>query len=853
MHLQHVCLLCLRHGRQHSAARLSTAVQGTPALTKPSPRPPIWPQTSQDRQYATIRRCLSTSPKLEKRSKGGDRRRNRTGAATPSEQGSSPAIEESKPGTEDGDTHSIRNNPENIDTRRCLEKFVASLRADVEQRSVDDASIATRKLGEWDLEPRFRTATKIDGLTLEPSLLISKLNSLSKPLKQHDTISALKFLESAFEKDENIVPAKRGMQDAIRGTQKRRSASKDSASATSRRAADGEANPRSKARVAKLDTTILQTIDASKTNIVPLLEGDVDVPKLSFDLSRVLFNPGVYQLQDPRSRVYNFDPYLEKIMPVTEFDFGALNEYITSSGDDKLRSLALEIGKRYIGSSSSMTASLSQFHFLISAWREPEFKNLSKSFKEDSYQFTRITRAPSAVFLRWREGVYAMDADKEYDSANILMSLGKSIEKLLTLEKNDFEKYRKSERVDGQLVSQKPEQYHYGQVGNFLMRSQLDAHDPRLPGSGMFDLKTRAVAAVRMSLADHEKGQGYEIRDLFGTWESYEREYYDMVRSAFLKYSLQVRMGRMDGIFVAFHNIERIFGFQYISLAEMDQALHGQSNPALGDQEFGLSVKLMEDIFDRMTKQFPEQSLRIYFEVREPTEVQEETAYMHVFAEPFTEAEIEATQKKAQEEIEAYEYRLFNGLNLHREESAATAEEVLGDAIESEEADENSASSEEAEGSTPHAVRSNDADVEFLNELSNVEIAQSDAKAREEAQHAQQSGGKNESPGVIGFRVVVRNNVNGKPVGRVQDLDTQDDWKLEYNIVEMSSAQAVAKYRLCKARRAAALKQALTRPSDKDFFLAKMYGLSDAGREWRRQQDEVDAQRGQTVLYNTDT
>lgn len=39
-----------------------------------------------------------------------------------------------------------------------------------------------------------------------------------------------------------------------------------------------------------------------------------------------------------------------------------------------------------------------------------------------------------------------------------------------------------------------------------------------------------------------------------------------MTRSAFLKYSMQVRIGDMDGIFVAYHNTARIFGFQYISL-----------------------------------------------------------------------------------------------------------------------------------------------------------------------------------------------------------------------------------------------------------------------------------------------
>ena len=57
-------------------------------------------------------------------------------------------------------------------------------------------------------------------------------------------------------------------------------------------------------------------------SLIPI-EGVIQpaVPALSYGLERVLFNPGVYQLQDPRSRVYNFDPYLSEIMPVNEFDF----------------------------------------------------------------------------------------------------------------------------------------------------------------------------------------------------------------------------------------------------------------------------------------------------------------------------------------------------------------------------------------------------------------------------------------------------------------------------------------------------------------------------------------------------
>jgi hypothetical protein len=182
------------------------------------------------------------------------------------------------------------------------------------------------------------------------------------------------------------------------------------------------------------------------------------------------------------------------------------------------------------------------------------------------------------------------------------------MEKLLTLETEAFERYRleNSDQI-GAEERESPEAFHYSTMGDFLMRSQLDAHDPRLPGTGMFDLKTRAVVSIRMDTENYQKGMGYEIKNLKGDFESYEREYYDMIRSAFLKYSLQVRMGRMDGIFVAFHNVERIFGFQYISLPEMDKALHGSSDVTLGDQEFKLSVDLLNKVLDRATARFPEQ------------------------------------------------------------------------------------------------------------------------------------------------------------------------------------------------------------------------------------------------------
>ena len=74
--------------------------------------------------------------------------------------------------------------------------------------------------------------------------------------------------------------------------------------------------------------------------VEPLNIEQLPVPSLSYGLDRVLFNPGVTPLQDQHSRVYNFDPFLQDIMPVEEFDFNALKEYKTSSQDSTLYDLA---------------------------------------------------------------------------------------------------------------------------------------------------------------------------------------------------------------------------------------------------------------------------------------------------------------------------------------------------------------------------------------------------------------------------------------------------------------------------------------------------------------------------------
>lgn len=56
----------------------------------------------------------------------------------------------------------------------------------------------------------------------------------------------------------------------------------------------------------------------------------------------------------------------------------------------------------------------------------------------------------------------------------------------------------------------------------------------------------------------------YEINLKRGELESFEREYYDLIRGGLLKYLMQVKIGGMDGAFIAYHNTEKIYGYEYV-------------------------------------------------------------------------------------------------------------------------------------------------------------------------------------------------------------------------------------------------------------------------------------------------
>ncbi|BGP23948.1 RNA processing-related mitochondrial RNA degradation [Rhodotorula toruloides] len=378
---------------------------------------------------------------------------------------------------------------------------------------------------------------------------------------------------------------------------------------------------------------------------IPPPGGPVPVATLAHSLDRVLFNPGVHFLQDPRSGVYNFTrDTLENVPPIEKFDFSKLPQYITSSKDEALQGLAKKEDRKFVGSTSSTTGMLCQIYFWLSKFKPVNLNMLSQGFEDSDSGFSFGQKLPASVVLNYSDGRYAIDADKSIDKTadlNILRDYGHLMEKLLTTEASEFKRFLVGAEDPAPSEADARQAYHYAKTKEMVLRSQLDACNQYLPNK-TFDLKTRSTVAVRQDRLNWEAAAGYIIDRLRGAYESFEREYYDLIRSAFLKYQFQARIGGMDGIFVAYHSTERFFGFQYVPIAEMDEALFG--SPEAGDQVFRLSLGALEHILTEATKCYPDETINLTFAAQEDSDV------LRVFVAPQREmARVNEGETRAEE------------------------------------------------------------------------------------------------------------------------------------------------------------------------------------------------------------
>jgi Mitochondrial protein Pet127 len=309
-----------------------------------------------------------------------------------------------------------------------------------------------------------------------------------------------------------------------------------------------------------------------------------------------------------------------------EVDWTSIPPYVRASQDERLRRIAKYTpGVRYSGSTSSMTMVMSAMYHAVSNFKNTLLNGgLTRAMADLPATFTKIHARPVAVVITPypdAANLYSIDAHQGIDtSPAILRDLGHSMERMLTMSGPDFrEKMLLKDSPDVTEADRKsvagamdaahlaamrnhpPQFYHYSQADSFLLRAQIDCTDPQT--GNVFDLKTRAVAAIRYDLGNYIDNTHRGLPRLTGVSNSYEREFYDMVRSVFLKYSLQLRIGRMSGAFVTYHNTSSVLGFEYVSLDEMEAYAFGSRQWT--EHAFSCVVRLLSLAFDEVTAAMP--------------------------------------------------------------------------------------------------------------------------------------------------------------------------------------------------------------------------------------------------------
>jgi hypothetical protein len=327
--------------------------------------------------------------------------------------------------------------------------------------------------------------------------------------------------------------------------------------------------------------------------ILPAEEMHKTVPHLSYPLTAA-------QINQQEIHIFKDDPSLEHFKtveaPISDeksdqvgFRLSRLPGFITSSCDSKLLEQAMVGIKgapkvKLIASTSSSTGILSQFYFVLSNFARININSFSKAFATEPSRFTARTFLPTVVMMRKRnlpngQHVWACDSissDPSPGSVNALLSkLGHVLEKKLTMSREEYENTYLYKNVK-EKKEEKPENYYVSQYGRLLFRSQLDSCHFGIKGSSkVFDLKTRASAQIRYGhVQDGEPIIPFKF--MYGkNMGSFEKEVYDLTRSAFLKYYFQASLGNMAGILAAYHNTEKLFALDFFSKERLAQYICG--------------------------------------------------------------------------------------------------------------------------------------------------------------------------------------------------------------------------------------------------------------------------------------
>ncbi|CAD8078816.1 unnamed protein product [Paramecium sonneborni] len=353
-----------------------------------------------------------------------------------------------------------------------------------------------------------------------------------------------------------------------------------------------------------LDLSNLYRIDFDNNDKISI------VPTLIEPLENIVKNPGIYPISEFKNHHnYNYLKYLQRDAQMNKFD-----TYLPPSKDVTLQQFAKTLNLKYCVSTSTFSNVLSQIFYLLSGFNGPDFSGVFEDFPDEPRKFMISQRKPtSALLQRVDQNMYALDGDPgifEEEIMELLMS-GKIVERQLTQEKEEFE--NRYIKLDPQMPN--IEDFHrFMELNNEMcLRSQIDCRN-RSEDPFVFEIKARGACPIRYDYPNYRDYLDYEINQYRGLFQSFEREYYDLIRGAFLKWAIQLKIGRMDGAFVAYHNLLEIQGFEYIKSSEIYKRVFGTEEFSDLSLLVGsrIATKMFDEIIADINEDFETLKIGIY-------------------------------------------------------------------------------------------------------------------------------------------------------------------------------------------------------------------------------------------------
>ncbi|KAF2076972.1 hypothetical protein CYY_001748 [Polysphondylium violaceum] len=325
-----------------------------------------------------------------------------------------------------------------------------------------------------------------------------------------------------------------------------------------------------------------------------------NIPKLSHGLEKVLTERGVHPIVN-FDGTKNFPGFLTDILEFKTLEIPT--NYTPPSKDKRLLTHAVNEKSRFISSTSSITAVLTQFYLALTKKKGVNLYGFSDSLLDldDNTFIPSITKPASVHLIPLGNGIWGIDVNNGnyIQQHTTLMELGHSMERMLTMSEGEFnEKLLKVNNPDGPVTL--PESYIFSKFKSLMYRSQIDCYSDVVGGT--FDLKTRATHSIRMNSSDIPNHVSYQLKKISGEFSSYEREYYDLVKSGAIKYNFQAKIGAMAGIFVAYHNTKRIFGAEYIPVEELDRSVFWGTDMA--DKTFKIINNMLDEVLNLLVDDF---------------------------------------------------------------------------------------------------------------------------------------------------------------------------------------------------------------------------------------------------------